>query len=87
MFISSFYCYLNYDKTVDFVVDLDKIWNWLGFSSKQNSTRVLEKCFIKNEDYKEILLIQNDKQEKKNHGGNNAIKIMLTVRCFTPFLI
>jgi len=65
MFISSFYCYLNYAKTVDFVVDLDKIWNWLGFSSKQNSTRVLEKCFIKNEDYKEILLIQNDKQEKK----------------------
>lgn len=82
MFISTFYCYLNYDKTIDFIVDLDKIWNWLGFSSKQNSTRVLEKCFIKNEDYKEILLIQNDKQDKKSHGGNNAIKIMLTVRCF-----
>jgi len=36
MFISTFYCYLNYDKTIDFVVDLDKIWNWLGFSSKYN---------------------------------------------------
>jgi len=23
LFISSFYCYLNYDKTVDFVIDLD----------------------------------------------------------------
>lgn len=82
MFISSFYCYLNYDKTVDFVVDLDKIWNWLGFSSKYNSIRVLEKNFIKNEDYKEILLLQIEKQDKKNHGGNNAIKFMLTVRCF-----
>lgn len=82
MFISSFYCYLNYDKTIDFVVDLDKIWNWLGFSSKYNSIRVLEKSFIKNEDYKEILLLQIEKQDKKNHGGNNAIKFMLTIRCF-----
>ena len=82
MFISSFYCYLNYDKPIDFVVDLDKIWNWLGFSSKYNSTRVLEKNFIKNEDYTESSVIQNEKQDKKSHGGNNAIKFMLTVRCF-----
>ena len=66
LFVSSFYCCLNYDKTIDFVVDLDKIWNWLGFSSKQNSTRVLEKSFIKNEDYKELSLIQIDKRELKN---------------------
>lgn len=25
LFISSFYCYLNYDKNIDFVVDLDDI--------------------------------------------------------------
>ena len=82
MFIASFYCYLNYDKKIDFVVDLDKTWDWLGFSSKQNATRVLEKHFAKNEDYKENLLIQIDKQDKNNHGGNNVKKIMLTVRCF-----
>ena len=25
LFISSFYCYLNYDKNIDFVVDLDHV--------------------------------------------------------------
>ena len=82
MFISSFYCYLNYDKTLDFVVDLDNIWDWLGFSSKQNSIRVLEKHFIKNEDYKEILLPPIEKQDKKNRGGHNAVKFTLTIKCF-----
>ena len=32
LFVSSFYCYLNYNKTTDFVVDLDNVWKWLGFS-------------------------------------------------------
>ena len=26
LFVSSFYCYLNYDKNKDFVVDLDNVW-------------------------------------------------------------
>ena len=34
IFITSFYCYLNYDKSIDFVVDLDNIWKWLGFKQK-----------------------------------------------------
>ena len=31
LFVSSFYCYLKYNKNTDFVVDLDDIWKWLGF--------------------------------------------------------
>ncbi len=31
LFISSFYCYLNYDEITDYVIDLDNIWNWLGY--------------------------------------------------------
>ena len=27
LFVASFYCYLNYQKT-DFVIDLDNIWEW-----------------------------------------------------------
>jgi hypothetical protein len=34
LFVSSFYCYLNYDKNKDFVVDLDNVWKWLGFAQK-----------------------------------------------------
>ena len=45
LFITSFYCYLNYNKQTDFVVDMDNIWKWLGFSTKQNAKMVLERHF------------------------------------------
>jgi hypothetical protein len=52
LFVSSFYCYLNYDKNIDFVIDLDNIWKWLGFQQKYNSLRMLEKFFKLDIDYK-----------------------------------
>ena len=33
LFVSSFYCYLNYDKT-EFIVDVDHVWKWLRSSRK-----------------------------------------------------
>ena len=98
LFVSSFYCYLNYDKNIDFVVDLDDIWKWLGFSTKQNSERVLEKHFKLDIDYKtahqvggatsndEKLVINLDKQNStkniKQNGGHNKQTILLTIKCF-----
>jgi len=93
LFISSFYCYLNYDKSKDFVIDLDNVWKWLGFSTKQHATRLLEKHFMIEIDYKisafssekavleENLLTLEDKQ-KKGSGGHNVKKIMLNIKCF-----
>lgn len=52
LFVSSFYCYLNYDKALDYVVDLDDIWRWLGFTQKHNAIRLLEKYFTLDKDYK-----------------------------------
>ena len=34
LFINKFYCCFNYDKINDFIINLDDIWNWLGFSQK-----------------------------------------------------
>ena len=42
LFLSSFYCYLKYDSKNDFVIDLDNVWPWLGFSSKFNAKRLLK---------------------------------------------
>jgi predicted GIY-YIG superfamily endonuclease len=81
LFISSFYCYLNYDKTKDFVVDLDNIWKWLGFSSKQNAIKLLERFFNVDKDYNISLNLVN-KKENEQHGGQNIKKIMMNVRCF-----
>jgi hypothetical protein len=52
LFIASFYCYLNYENSNDFVVDLDNVWAWLGFNQKEASKRVLERNFVVNIDYK-----------------------------------
>jgi hypothetical protein len=79
LFVSSFYCYLNYDKNMDFVVDLDNVWNWLGFASKFVSLRTLEKHFKIDVDYKNI---DSSQEAPKSHGGHNKQTIMLTVRCF-----
>ena len=79
LFVSSFYCYLNYDKNMDFVVDLDNVWNWLGFASKFVSLRTLEKHFKMDVDYKNL---DSSQEIIKSHGGHNKQIIMLTVRCF-----
>lgn len=52
LFIASFYSYLNYHKTDDYIVDLDNIWKWLGFNQKFNAIRILEKNFEVEKDYK-----------------------------------
>ncbi len=62
MFIASFYSYLNYSKT-DFVIDLDNIYKWIGFTRKDNCKNVLVKHFKIDIDYKVENL--NDVNETK----------------------
>ena len=80
LFISSFYTYLNYDKTVDFIVDLDDIWQWLGFNKKFNAIRLLEHFFVLNKDYK--FFAPPHGGAKKGRGGHNCEKIYLNIKTF-----
>ena len=84
LFVASFYCYLNYQKT-DFVIDLDNIWEWLGFSKKIKAKTIIEKNFVIENDYK-ILLCDGGKQDK-THGGHNKEKIMLNIKTFKLFCL
>ena len=61
MFLSNFYCYLKYDKVNDFIIDVDNIWEWLGFTNKGNAKKTIEKFFIIEKDYK-IWLRSNENQ-------------------------
>jgi hypothetical protein len=90
LFIGSFYCYLNYNTKKDFVVDLDNVWKWMGFSQKYNAERMLESLFVIDIDYKlfappiggankESCL---PRREQKGRGGHNIKKIMMTIKCF-----
>ena len=86
MFIASFYCYLNYDYKNDFVIDLDNIWKWLGFSNKANAKILLEKQFTLNVDFTNLLLLQQ-KQEHATHGGHNKEIFMLNINTFKKFCL
>ncbi len=86
MFVASFYCYLNCDKKNDFVIDLDHVWKWLGFSSKHKAKELLNKSFILDKDYTKSLT-QTGEQKTPNHGGNNKQTILLNIDTFKKFCL
>jgi len=86
LFVSSFYCYLNYHPTNDFVIDLDDVWKWLGFSQKVKAKELLEKNFIVDKDYK-FLLSAQVKQTSDTRGGHNKQTFLMTIRTFKLFCI
>ncbi len=77
LFISSFYCYLNY-KSNDFVIDLDDIWRWLGYNKKQKAKELLENYFKLDIDYKKVFTPEG----KNSKGGRPSDKFMLNIRTF-----
>ena len=88
LFVQSFQTYLHYgnDDTA-FVINLDDIWQWVGFSNKGNAKTLLLKHFIENQDYT-VSLLQLQKQVyegEKFHGGTNKETIMITVNTFKKF--
>jgi hypothetical protein len=83
LFISSFYCWLNYHALTDFVIDLDNIWKWLGFGQKDTSKRLLEKHFKLDKDYKVFI----KKEEQKGRGGSNKETILLNIKTFKLFCL
>ena len=97
LFLTSFYCYLNYNKKTDFVIDLDNIWEWVGFSQKIRAKNLLERHFKHNVHYT-ILLAQTSEQyeniniapehsvaKKDTRGGHNKETIMLNIETFKKF--
>ena len=77
---------MKYDKTTDFVIDLDNVWQWLGFSQKVNAKMLLEKQFIIDVDYTKSLLLQQ-KQTTNTKGGHNKETFMLNVDTFKKFCL
>ena len=86
MFVASFYCYLNYNPKEDFVIDLDNVWKWLGFKSKQTAKVLLEKNFFIDKDYKLSLMAQH-KRTTHTKGGQNKETFLLSVRTFKSFCL
>jgi hypothetical protein len=77
---------LKHDTRKDFVIDLDDVWEWLGFKQKVNAKTLLEKCFEIDKDYIKSLLLQQ-KQTIHMKGGHNKEIIMLNVETFKRFCL
>ncbi len=87
LFVAGFYCYLNYDDN-EFIVVLETIWKWIGYSRIEECKRVLIKHFKENIDYKienfapPIGGAKTSDKKIENRGGHNKENILITVDCF-----
>jgi phage anti-repressor protein len=84
LFVVSFYGFLKYDPTNDFVIDLDDVWKWLEFSQKQKAKMLLENHFVKDKDYK-ISTTPDTKTHAR--GGHNKEIFMLNIATFKRFCL
>ena len=80
LFINNYYMYNKYDKKNDYVVDLDDVYEEIGFINKGNAKRLLEKYFKIDIDYKVFL-----RSEENLNGGKNKQQIMMNVVTFKKF--
>ena len=86
LFVVSFYGVLKYDTTSDFIIDLDDVWKWLEFSTKQKAKMLLENHFVKDKDYK-ISTTPPVKQSDHVRGGHNKETFLLNIATFKKFCL
>ena len=82
-FVTSFYCYLNHNSKTDFIIDLNDVWKWVGFTRKDHAKRLINKLFVIDIDYK----IFFSKIEKSKQGGQNKETILMTINAFKKFCL
>ena len=82
LFVTSFYCYLNYSKD-DFIISLESVWKWCGFTRQDNAKVVLKKHFVIDIDYKIVLL----RLQENLKGGRPKEDILMTIGTFKRFCL
>lgn len=80
LFAESFCLYLQYDSVNDFVINLDDVYGWIGFSQKGTAKKLLVAKFTENIDYKVALA-----NAEARHGGHNKESITMNIKTFKKF--
>lgn len=75
LFVASFFCYLNHHSKNDFVIDLETVWKFVGFSRKDPAKVILTKHFTIDIDYK---ISTQRPLERYSHGGQNRVRTVQT---------
>ena len=84
LFVSSFFCYLNYNSKTDFIIDLNDVWKWVGFTRKDHAKRLINKLFVIDIDYKILLPLLG---EHSKQGGINKETILMNINTFKKFCL
>lgn len=82
LYVANLFIYLNYHHVNDFVVNLDNVWKFIGFSNKANGKRLLKQHFTENKDYKIVFIRSDENPENTNLGGRPQETIMLNINTF-----
>ena len=77
-YISNLFMYMNYHPTNDYPINLEHVFKMIGFANKGNAMKTIKSNFVKDEDYK-ILLVRTD---ERLHGGQNHEDVMLNIDTF-----
>ena len=83
LFVASFFCYLNYNSKNDFVIDLETVWKFVGFSRKDPAKVILTKHFTIDIDYKIVIQRSLDNL----CVGRPTEQIMMTINTFKKFCL
>jgi len=75
------HCHDNYDLTNDYIIDLDHVWEWLGFSQKSRAKVLLEKNFVMGSDYKMTNTVSRE-QTGHSRGGHNKQVFLMNLETF-----
>jgi phage anti-repressor protein len=84
-YIANLFIYMNYHPTNDYPINLDNVYNMLGFANKGNAMKTIKSNFVEDEDYKKQLfhtekLVQNGKT--LGGSGLNKETVMLNIDTF-----
>lgn len=77
-YIANLYIFMHYHPTNDYPINLENVFKMIGFANKGNAMKTIKSNFIKDEDYK-LLIIP---REKKQNAGRSEHEIMLNVDTF-----
>jgi hypothetical protein len=80
MFVTSFSQFLQCNPRKDFKINLDDVYEWVGFTRKDNAKRAV--CKYLPETQYQVLLLPAEEQTDDGRGGRNRETVMLTVNGF-----
>jgi phage anti-repressor protein len=82
LYVCNLFLFLNYHPINDFIINLENVWKFIGFSNKANAKRLLKHNFTEDKDYKIVFIRTDENLKTKDLGGRPEETIMLNINTF-----